>query len=233
MILIFDYFETVVKTHSMDFNRGLKVLWEKYYKDKCDFEEIKELGDEQFQVLLDLHKKGIEYRFVEDELPEYAKRFGGNVVSMNPGEEADFLMLCNEMEVMSGMEKALEALDKKRIPMYILSNSGFTGAALTEVLERFDIGRYFKRVWSSADYGRIKPDKGFFDQAIETVLSDYPQNGRSDIVFIGDTFDTDVLGAHNAGINAVWFDHKGEDINCGFEYRKISKASDLLGALLG
>ena len=79
----------------MDFNRGLKVLWEKYYKDKCDFEEIKEFGEEQFQILLDLHKKGVEYRFVADELPEYAKRFGGGVVPMTTDEEADFLSLCN------------------------------------------------------------------------------------------------------------------------------------------
>ena len=217
----------------MDFNRGLKVLWEKYYKDKCDFEEIKKFGEEQFQVLLGFHKQGIEYRFVADELPEYAKRFGGDTVTLSADEEADFLMLCNDMEVMPGMEDALETLQNKGIPMYILSNSGFTAASLTKVLERFGIEKYFKRVWSSADYGRIKPDKGFFDQAIETVLSDYPQNGRSDIVFIGDTFDSDVLGANNAGINAVWFDHKGEEINCSFEYRKISKASELLGTLLG
>ena len=28
MILIFDYFETLVHNKSMDFNRGLKVMWE-------------------------------------------------------------------------------------------------------------------------------------------------------------------------------------------------------------
>lgn len=28
MILIFDYFETLLNTRTMDFDRGLKVLWE-------------------------------------------------------------------------------------------------------------------------------------------------------------------------------------------------------------
>ncbi len=43
MILIFDYFETIIHNKSMDFNRGLKTMWEKYYKEKgntcifCDF----------------------------------------------------------------------------------------------------------------------------------------------------------------------------------------------------
>jgi len=233
LILIFDYFETVIKTHSMDFNRGLKVLWEKYYKDKCSFEEITKVGDEQFQILLDLHKKGLEYRFVADELPEYAKRFGGEVVPMTSDEEADFLMNCNDMEVMPGMAEALETLKTKGIPMYILSNSGFTAEALTKVLDRLGIGKYFKKVWSSADYGKIKPDRGFFDMAIETALKDNPGQQRSDIVFLGDIFETDVIGAHNAGINAIWFDHDGRDIECGFEYKKIRSASELIGMLIG
>ena len=233
MILIFDYFETVVETHSMDFNRGLKVLWEKYYKDKCSFEEITKVGDEQFQILLDLHKKGLEYRFVADELPEYAKRFGGEVVPMTSDEEADFLMNCNDMEVMPGMAEVLETLKTKGIPMYILSNSGFTAEALTKVLDRLGIGKYFKKVWSSADYGKIKPDRGIFDMAIETALKDNPGQQRSDIVFLGDIFETDVTGAHNAGINAIWFDHDGKDIECGFEYRKIRSASELIGMLIG
>ena len=233
MILIFDYFETVIKTHSMDFNRGLKVLWEKYYKDKCSFEEITKVGDEQFQILLDLHKKGLEYRFVADELPEYAKRFGGEVVPMTSDEEADFLMNCNDMEVMPGMTDVLETLKTKGIPMYILSNSGFTAEALTKVLARLGIGKYFEKVWSSADYGKIKPDRGFFDIAIETALKDNPGQQRSDIVFLGDIFETDVTGAHDAGIDAIWFDHDGKDVECGFEYKKIRSASELIGMLIG
>jgi len=209
------------------------VLWEKYYKDKCSFEEITKVGDEQFQILLDLHKKGLEYRFVADELPEYAKRFGGEVVPMTSDEEADFLMNCNDMEVMPGMAEALETLKTKGIPMYILSNSGFTAEALTKVLDRLGIGKYFKKVWSSADYGKIKPDRGFFDMAIETALKDNPGQQRSDIVFLGDIFETDVIGAHNAGINAIWFDHDGRDIECGFEYKKIRSASELIGMLIG
>ena len=41
MILIFDYFETLLNSRSMDFNRGLKVFWETYYRDRCSFEEMK------------------------------------------------------------------------------------------------------------------------------------------------------------------------------------------------
>ena len=50
MILIFDYFETIVHNRSMDFNRGLKVMWEKYYKERCSFEEIKAYGEEVISI---------------------------------------------------------------------------------------------------------------------------------------------------------------------------------------
>lgn len=56
MILIFDYFETIVHNSSMDFNRGLKVMWEKYYKDKCSFQEISAYGEELFQHMVQILK---------------------------------------------------------------------------------------------------------------------------------------------------------------------------------
>ena len=66
----------------MDFNRGLKVMWEKYYKNKCSFEEISAYGEELFQHMLEKHKQGLEYAFVKDELPKYAERFGGDIIKM-------------------------------------------------------------------------------------------------------------------------------------------------------
>ena len=100
MILIFDYFETLVHNKSMDFNRGLKGMWEKYYKDKCSFEEISVYGEELFQHIQEVHKQGLEYAFVKDELPDYAQKYGGDIIKMTASEEADFLMKCNEMENM-------------------------------------------------------------------------------------------------------------------------------------
>lgn len=60
----------------------------------------------------------------------YAQKYGGDVIQMSPSEEADFLMKCNEMEVMPCISEA--------------------------------------KVWSSADYGKIKPDRNFFEMAKKT-----------------------------------------------------------------
>ena len=210
MILIFDYFETLLNSRSMDFNRGLKVFWENYYRDKCPFDDMKSYGEELFGVLLDKHAQGIEYPFVKEELPLYAEKFGGDKLSMSVCEEADFLMLCNDCELDPAIKSFLEACSEKNIPMYVLSNSGFRGEALMEILNRFGIGKCFKALWSSADYGRIKPCREFFDLAIRKALEDNPSEVRENIIFIGDIYDTDVTGASNAGIKSAWLNKKNE-----------------------
>ena len=209
MILIFDYFETLLNSRSMDFNRGLKVFWEEHYQDKCAFEDMKAYGEELFQVLLSKHKDGVEYPFVKEELPLYSQRFGGDKLDMSISEEADFLMRCNDFELDPGMAHFLEECSAKNIPMYVLSNSGFRGEALMEILNRFGIGKYFNKLWSSADFGRIKPCREFFELAIHTALEENPAETRENIIFIGDIYETDVIGADNAGIKSAWLNKKG------------------------
>ena len=236
MILIFDYFETIVHNKSIDFNRGLKNLWEKYYKDKCTFDDIVAFGEELFQHILAVHEDEKEYAFVKEELPEYAAKYGGEVVQMTPEEEADFLMLCNEMENIPALPETLQEFSELGIPMYVLSNSGFTAEALIVALERLGIRKYFNKIWSSADFGWIKPNRDFFEMAIGNVLSDNPDASREDIVFIGDMYSTDVVGANRAGIKVIWLNYKKEDniddlkVHCIYDISELSgKVKELMG----
>ena len=228
MILIFDYFETIALTKVMDFNLGLRPLWEKYYKDKCSFEEIVAFGEELYGKLQEYHKQGLEYAFVNDELPEYALRYGGDVIDMTVEAEAEFLMLCNVMENMPYIPEALEEFSKMGIPRYVLSNSGFTAEALSIILERLGIRKYFKKIWSSANYGKIKPSRDFFEMAIEYALWENPTESRENIVFVGDTYNTDVKGANDAGIDVIWINHKDERNIDNLSVQIIRDTSELL-----
>ena len=227
MILIFDFFETLLNIKTMDFNCGLKPLWEKHYKDKCSFEDICKFGEELFVFFQNMHKEGKEFPFVRDELPLYAEKYGGEVISMTTEEEADFLMLCNDMEHIPGVKDMLDEFGKDRIPMYVLSNSGFTAKALWTILDRFGIGQYFSNVWSSADYGKIKPCREFFDMAINTVLLEHPEERKEEILFIGDTYSTDIIGAYDAGIKAVWINRKKEEDTLRYATYQIAETSGL------
>ena len=144
---------------------------------------------------------------------------------MSAAEEADFLMLCNDFELDPVIGSFLQKCSEKNIPMSVLSNSGFRGEALLEILNRFGIGKYFNQLWSSADFGRIKPCKEFFELAINTALTDNPSEDRTDIIFIGDIYETDVIGAANSGIKSAWLNKKGGcDINKLAAYNCTSAA---------
>jgi putative hydrolase of the HAD superfamily len=227
MILIFDFFETLLNIKKIDFNCGLKPLWEKHYKDKCSFEDICKFGEELFVLFQNMHKEGKEFPFVKEELPLYAEKYGGEVISMTTEEEADFLMLCNDMEHIPGVKDMLDEFGKDRIPMYVLSNSGFTAKALWTILNRFGIGQYFSNVWSSADYGKIKPCREFFDMAINAVLLEHPEERKEEILFIGDTYSTDIIGAYDAGIKAVWINRKKEEDTLRYATYQIAETSGL------
>ncbi len=227
MILIFDFFETLLNIKKIDFNCGLKPLWEKHYKDKCSFEDICKFGEELFVLFQNMHKEGKEFPFVKEELPLYAEKYGGEVISMTTEEEADFLMLCNDMEHIPGVKDMLDEFGKDRIPMYVLSNSGFTAKALWTILDRFGIGQYFSNVWSSADYGKIKPCREFFDMAINAVLLEHPEERKEEILFIGDTYSTDIIGAYDAGIKAVWINRKKEEDTLRYATYQIAETSGL------
>ena len=227
MILIFDFFETLLNIKKIDFNCGLKPLWEKHYKDKCSSEDICKFGEELFVHFQNMHKEGKEFPFVRDELPLYAEKYGGEVISMTTEEEADFLMLCNDMEHILGVKEMLDEFEKERIPMYVLSNSGFTAKSLWVVLDRFGIGQYFSNVWSSADYGKIKPCREFFDMAINAVLLEHPEERKEEILFIGDTYSTDIIGAYDAGIKAVWINRKKEEDTLRYATYQIAETSGL------
>lgn len=227
MILIFDLFQTLVEDIHMDFNLGLKPLWETYYRDKCSFDEIKAYGEELFVYMQDLHKKGFEFPFVNDELPMYAEKYGGDVIDMSIEEEAEFLSRCNEERVFDGLSEMLDVFRKEKIPMFVLSNSGFRAGALQLMLDSYGIGRYFERIWSSADFGRVKPSTEFFDMAISEILDLYPDNTKEDLLFVGDTYETDIVGAHNTGLKTAWINrNNASDVN-GFATYQIKDITEL------
>ncbi|WP_180380799.1 HAD family hydrolase [Alloscardovia macacae] len=57
----------------------------------------------------------------------------------------------------------------------------------------------FDRIFLSSDYGIKKPDKRFFDAALEGCRTE-----RSHVVYLGNEIGCDVLGATKAGLDAIY-----------------------------
>lgn len=95
------------------------------------------------------------------------------------------------------------------------------------MLDSYGIGRYFERIWSSADFGRVKPSTEFFDMAISEILDLYPDSTKEDLLFVGDTYETDIVGAHNAGLKTAWINrNNASDVN-GFATYQIKDITEL------
>ncbi len=69
-----------------------------------------------------------------------------------------------------------------------------------------DLLRYFDHLFISERIGHAKPKKEFFD----ACLAQLPGIKKEEIVMIGDSISADIVGAHNYGLETVWFNFGNE-----------------------
>ena len=90
--------------------------------------------------------------------------------------------------------------------LYIVTN----GNAATQKtrLERSGLLNYVNSYFVSEDAGAAKPDVRYFDY----VFSRIPGFAKEEALLIGDSLTSDMLGAQNAGIDAVWYCPQGGEV---------------------
>ena len=103
------------------------------------------------------------------------------------------------------VKETLEILRGRGVPMYVFSNSIFSGRAACRHIAQFGILEYFEKVYSSADYGVKKPGKEFFQIAIDEIMATYPQVRKEDIFFVGNDYWLDAMGGTGAGLPTIWY----------------------------
>lgn len=111
------------------------------------------------------------------------------------------------------VDGAIETLEYLKAQGYILSiiSNGFVEVQYTK-LRRSGLIPYFANVFLSEEIGYQKPDIRFF----QTVL-DRLNASPSECLVIGDNFQTDIHGAQNANIRAVFYKNNADlPLNCEF-----------------
>ena len=102
---------------------------------------------------------------------------------------------------------ALEVLTalKPHYRLGVISNTVGSGDAdLSEVLEKAGIRRLIDALVTSRDFGKAKPDPAIYAECARRLGVSLEQT-----LMVGDRLDTDVAGALNAGIPAIWLRHPG------------------------
>jgi putative hydrolase of the HAD superfamily len=94
---------------------------------------------------------------------------------------------------------------KPRYRLGVISNTVGSGdAEVAEALERAGIRRLLDALVTSRDFGKAKPDPAIYAEGARRLGVPLEQT-----LMVGDRLDTDVAGALNAGIPAVWLRHAG------------------------
>ena len=99
------------------------------------------------------------------------------------------------------VEEVLTSLQVGGYRLGIVSNWSWN---LRERVAQVALDGFFEMVWASAYAGCNKPNPTIFEQAL-TQMDIAPDRA----VYVGDSFEHDVLGARNAGIDIVLLDRKG------------------------
>lgn len=74
-------------------------------------------------------------------------------------------------------------------------------------LTALGVGKVIKAVVISGEHGVAKPDPAIFQLALDELGVD-----SKDAWCVGDSLTTDVVGAHRAGITAIWLNRPGRDV---------------------
>lgn len=104
-----------------------------------------------------------------------------------------------------GAKEMLENLQAKGYRLFAASNS--FGHLQRSRLEKAGILKYFEDTYISMDIGYDKPDIRFYQEALHRCGLQ-----AKEVLMIGDSMTTDVIGAQKAGMDALFFDRQKDDL---------------------
>lgn len=127
-----------------------------------------------------------------------------------------------------GAREAVEELSKK-YRLFLASNG--TASVQRSRLESAGIGPYFEGLFISQEMGADKPSPDFFTACFSKI----PGSSREEILMVGDSLTSDMLGGLNAGIHTCWINPEGkpgrEDIPVDYELRSLAELPALLASM--
>ncbi|QOR36098.1 noncanonical pyrimidine nucleotidase, YjjG family [Clostridium sp. 'deep sea'] len=138
-----------------------------------------------------------------------AKEMGVKLSNKQQIEIANlFLKLLYRGQIL--MPHALSVLEylKQKYKIGLITNGFANGLSR---LESCKIEHFFDSVICSEIYGKPKPDTGIFLHAVEKL-----KGKPHEFIYVGDNYEGDVLGAKNAGLDAIYLDLHNFDYS-GFQ----------------
>ena len=153
-------------------------LWEKYEKGLIAADELK--WKRMWRTLLD-------FKIADEPL---ARKLSESFLDILPGQK----------NVFPHTFEILAYLQQKNYQLHLITN-GFEKTQWRK-LNNSGLNKYFTKVITSEASNSIKPNKEIFFFALQSAGANYKES-----IMIGDNLETDIKGALNAGLDAVFVNH--------------------------
>ncbi|MCX6706881.1 MAG: HAD family hydrolase [Candidatus Woesearchaeota archaeon] len=92
---------------------------------------------------------------------------------------------------------------KKKYKLALISNTDCF--SINEIIDKYDLRKFFDVIVLSYEVGVLKSDKKMFALAMKKM-----KVKKNEIIMVGDSIDSDIKGAENAGIKAILLDRRGK-----------------------
>ncbi len=162
------------------------MLWEAYRNGTLTKEV---LYTARFSLTLEafgLQRDSIQVSRLSREMGDYYVQYGTQQTGLMPGAR-------ELLEWIAGQQ---------RFTMAVITN-GFSEAQRPK-MKTAGIDRYFQYCFLSEELGFMKPDRRFFDAALQQM-----QARADECLVIGDDYKVDIAGAAAAGMEQVFYNYKG------------------------
>ncbi len=203
-MILFDYGHTLLYEPGFDSVRGNRELLKYVTRNPnhCTLEDVRKAAELIYgEHIENIRKIGydISGQVGDKVLYEYL----GIEFSLTPLEmETVFWNAASMGAVMPDADKMLDHINKNGIRSAVISNLLWSGAALTERLNRLLPDNRFEFVMTSSDYFMRKPNRILFDIALQKVGV-----SADEVWYCGDNPQADIEGAAQVGIYPVWYDN--------------------------
>ena len=120
-----------------------------------------------------------------------------------------------DLKIFPDLIQCINELRDMGLILGLISNINMSGK---KIAEKLGVSSYFNYVFTSEDLGYEKPNKMIFEKSL-----DIAKLTSSEVVFVGDQVESDILGAKNANILPILLDRYNNYEN----YSEVIKISDL------
>ena len=203
-MILFDYGGTLLREPGWNMLRGEEALFKHVLVNPHSYTpaELCAWEREYFQSLQPIRNAGAELSEIQMMRLKYELHGIRLDISYEEAEEIfwDYTAPMTEACLVPNIKKVLEKLRLNGIRTGVVSNIGWTGAALKRRIDTLLPEHSFEFILASSDYGMRKPNARLFHVALEKAGL-----MPAEVWFCGDTYDTDIEGASAIGLTSVYY----------------------------